>query len=146
MDRQTPSQKLNRVDQPQLALTRKVDKFNLALDLVIKQRTLSGAIALCVQMSGLDDKEVYMALEIDAGHWTRIMKGDAHFPVNKLSDLMDLCGNEAPLMWLSHHRGYGLVVLQSEAEKRADAAELALRTEREKNRMLTEILQGKANV
>lgn len=138
------ARRLTAVDQPQLPLTRKVDKFNLALELVVKQRSFSAAIALCVQMSGLDEKEVYMALEIDAGHWTRIMKGDAHFPVNKLSDLMDLCGNEAPLMWLANHRGYGLVVLQSEAEKRAEAAELALRAEREKNRMLMEIVQGKS--
>lgn len=136
------SRKLTAVDQPQLALTRKVDKFNLALELVVKQRTFSGAIALCVQMSGLDEKEVYMALEIDAGHWTRIMKGDAHFPVNKLSDLMDLCGNESPLMWLANHRGYGLVVLQSEAERRAEAAELALRNEREKTKLLMEIVNG----
>lgn len=137
------SKRLTAVDQPQLVLTRRVDKFKLALELVINQRTLSAAIALCVQMSGLDDKEVYLSLEIDAGHWNRIMKGDAHFPVNKLSDLMDLCGNEAPLMWLAHHRGYGLVVLQSEAEKRAESAELALRAEREKNKMLMEIVQGK---
>mgnify|MGYP000120737825 CR=1 FL=1 len=137
------SKRLTAVDQPQLALTRKVDRFNLALELVINQRTLLGAIALCVQMSGLEDKEVYMALGIDAGHWNRIMKkGEAHFPVSKLSDLMDLCGNEAPLMWLAHHRGYGLVVLQSEAEKRAEAAELALRAEREKTKLLMEIVNG----
>lgn len=138
------SERLCAVDQRALPLTRKVDRIGLSLELVVKQRTLAGAIALCVQMSGLDDKEVYLPLEIDAGHWTRIMKGDAHFPVNKLSDLMDMCGNEAPLMWLANHRGYGLVVLQSEAEKRAEAAELALRAEREKTKLLTDLLQGKA--
>lgn len=59
-------------------------------------------------------------------------------------DCMDMCGNEAPLMWLANHRGYGLVVLQSEAEKRAENAELALRAEREKTKLLMEVLHGKA--
>lgn len=138
------SNRLTLVDQPGLPLTRKVDKFAIPLEMVVKQRSLSQAIALCVQMSGLDDKEVYMSLEIDAGHWTRIMKGDAHFPVNKLCDLMDMCGNESPLMWLANFRGYGLVVLQTESERRAEAAEIALRAEREKTKMLTALLQGKA--
>ncbi|HEY6021835.1 MAG TPA: hypothetical protein VIY48_18820, partial [Candidatus Paceibacterota bacterium] len=87
------SNRLSLVDHPQLPLTREVDRFALPMEMVTKQRTLAQAIALCVQMSGLEEKEVYLPLEIDAGHWTRIMKGDAHFPVNKLSDLMDLCGN-----------------------------------------------------
>lgn len=59
-------------------------------------------------------------------------------------DCMDMCGNEAPLMWLANHLGYGLVVLQSEAEKRAETAELALRAEREKTKLLTDLLQGRA--
>lgn len=59
-------------------------------------------------------------------------------------DCMDMCGNEAPLIWLANHRGYGLVVLQSEAEKRAETAELALRAEREKTKLLTDLLQGRA--
>lgn len=112
--------------------------------IVIQQPSLSAAIAMCVQLSGLAEKEVYLTLGIDAGHWTRVMKGDAHFPVNKLNGLMDLCGNEAPLMWLANSRGYGLVVLKTEAERRAEEAEHALREERMKVKLLTDLLQGKA--
>ena len=72
------------------------------------------------------------------------MKGDAHFPVNKLITLMDLCGNEAPLMWLANSRGYGLVVLKSESERRAEGAENALAEERAKVKLLTDILTGKS--
>jgi hypothetical protein len=132
------------VEQPELALTRKADHVDVPLSLVLKQPSLSSAIALCVQLSGLEDKEVYLTLGIDAGHWSRIMKGDAHFPVNKLSDLMDMCGNEAPLMWWSHSRGYGLVLLQSEAERRADAAEERAKEMEKQLLFLTQILQGKA--
>lgn len=138
------SKNLKAVDHPELPLARKADRFDIPLDLVIKQPSLAAAIALCVQASGLEEKEVYLPLEIDAGHWTRIMKGDAHFPVNKLNGLMDMCGNEAPLMWLANSRGYGLVVLKSEAERRAEAAERALDEERSKVKLLTNLLQGKA--
>lgn len=118
--------------------------MDIPLELVLKQSTLSGAIALCVQLSGLDDKEVYLSLGIDAGHWTRIMKGDAHFPVNKLNDLCTMCGNEAPLQWWAHSRGYGLVMLRSEAERRAEDAEKRAKEMEQQIRFLTQILQGKA--
>jgi hypothetical protein len=135
---------LKAVDHPELPLARKADRVDIPLDLVIRQPTLAAAISLCVQASGLEEKEVYLPLEIDAGHWTRIMKGDAHFPVNKLNPLMNMCGNEAPLMWLANSRGYGLVVLKTESERRAEAAERALAEERSKVKLLTDLLQGKA--
>ena len=138
------SKTLMSVDHPELPLARTADRVDVPLELVVKQPTFAGAIALCVQLSGLEDKEVYLALEIDAGHWSRIMKGDAHFPVNKLNDLMDMCGNEAPLMWLANSRGYGLVILKTESERRAEAAERALAEERSKVKLLTDLLQGKA--
>lgn len=58
-----------------------------------------------------------MTLGIDAGHWSRIMKGDANFPQDKLCELMDICGNEAPLIWLCDVRGYELKKKESEMEK-----------------------------
>lgn len=138
------SKTMRSVDHPELPLARTADRVDVPLELVVKQPSFAGAIALCVQLSGLEDKEVYLALEIDAGHWSRIMKGDAHFQVNKLNDLMDMCGNEAPLMWLANSRGYGLVILKTEAERRAEAAERALEEERSKVRLLTDLLKGKA--
>lgn len=128
---------------PELPLARKPERVNVPNELVFKQQSLGGAIALCVQLSGLEEKEVYLCLGIDAGHWTRIMKGDAHFPVNKLNDLMDICGNETPLIWLTNSRGYGLILLKSEAERRADKLEEQLAQERIKNRVLVEALHGR---
>jgi len=135
---------MNAVDQRELSLVRTPDRTDVPLDIVTRQPSLSKAIALCIQFSGLLDKEILLALDIDAGHWSRIVKGDAHFPTNRLSDLMDICGNDAPLMWLAHARGYGLVVLRTESERRAEEAERRLAEEREKVRWLTDLLQGKA--
>lgn len=138
------SKELSRVDQPELALARKPNLVEVPLDLVMKQTTFTGAIALCVQLSGLEEKEVYLSLDVDPGHWTRIMKGDAHFPVNKLNAMMDLCGNEAPLMWLSTMRGYGLVVLKTEAERRAEVAEGRAKEAEIKLAWAMEVINGRA--
>jgi len=138
------SKELSTVDYPELPLARSVEKVEVPLGLIVRQPSLSGAVALCVQSSGLDDKEVYLTLGIDAGHWTRIMKGDAHFPINKLGDLMSLCGNEAPLMWLAHSRGYGLVLLKSEAERRAEQAEARAKAAEEKARWLEDLISRRA--
>lgn len=137
------SKSLPAVAHPELALLRNVGRVEVPLELVIKQQTLAAAIALCVQVSGLEEKEVYLSLGIDAGHWTRIMKGEAHFPVNKLNDLMNICGNEAPLTWLANSRGYGLVLLKTEAERRAEDAERRARDAEEKLRFLTQVMQGR---
>lgn len=138
------SKSLTAIEHPELALVRSVDRIDVPSDLIEKQKSLSASIALCIQLSGLEEKEVYMTLGIDAGHWTRIMKGDAHFPVNKLGNLMDLCGNEAPLLWLSRSRGYALVMIKTEAERRAEEAELKLRAAEAENRLMRELLGGRA--
>ena len=82
-----------------------------------KQSSFLAAINLCCSVSGLNDKQIYMELDIAAGQWTRIKSGDAHFPPNKLDELMDLCGNEIPLIWLANQRGYGLQKLQTALER-----------------------------
>lgn len=98
---------MTRVDDPKLPL--RLARTDQAIDvaLVSAQPTMLHAIKLCIAAAGFEsEKQVYNALEIDAGHWSRITRGEAHFPVDKLSDLMNLCGNEAPLIWLAHARGY----------------------------------------
>lgn len=131
------------VEQHELPLSRRAVMQDVPLELVTKRKSLLGAINLCIDLSGLDDKEVQLALDIDAGHFSHLRKGKGHFPPDKIGALMDLCGNEAPLIWLAHTRGYGLVVLKSEAERRAEEAEARAARAEEKARLLQEILQGR---
>lgn len=106
--------------QHHLPLSRHATKVAVTVDMIEQQKSLLAAINLCVTLSGLDDKEIASTLEIQPAQWSRIQNGDAHFPPNKLNDLMDICGNEAPVLWLANSRGYGLHLLKSEAERRAD--------------------------
>lgn len=143
---------MKNVDEPRLPLRlRRVDQ---AIDhgLVTAQPTLLASVKLCVTAAGFEsEKQVYAALDIDAGHWSRIMRGEAHFPVDKLPALMDLCGNEAPLIWLTHARGYDPASLrkrESETERKLREAEeriASLEREREiERRAIRDILGSRA--
>jgi hypothetical protein len=157
-DRQSQSRKPTDVDPPPLAelsqrllAMAKTDMQEIDHALIRKQPTLLSAVKLCISMGGLEaDKEVYVPLGIDPGHWTRIMRGEAHFPIDRLPDLMDLCGNEAPLMWLLDNRGYDLHSLrrkesETERELRLAREEIArMRAEQLiERRLLNEIITGR---
>lgn len=112
------------------------------VDLVCRQPTLSAAIRLCISLAGFEsEKQVYMTLGIDKGQWSRIQKGDAHFPQDKLISLMDICGNEAPLIWLSRKRGYELKPLKSSLEKKVEDLERQLAERDLKQAAMIEVLR-----
>lgn len=107
------SNRMHAFDEPKLPLRLKRSDQDIDQRMVIAQPTLLSAIKLCISAAGFEaDKQVYGELGIDAGHWSRIMRGEAHFPVDKLPAVMDLCGNEAPLIWLTHARGYDVSSLR----------------------------------
>jgi hypothetical protein len=141
------SSNLTAVDSPQIPL--RLRRAVQAVDprLVTAQPSMLGAIKLCISLGGFEsEKVVYGDLGIDAGHWSRIHRGEAHFPVDKLTQLMDLCGNEAPLIWLTNARGYEATSLrkrESETERALREAHEALDAERVRTRILTEALHGK---
>ena len=104
----------------------------VSLDVIAAQPDQVSANRLCFQVSGKEDKQVYMALDIDKGQWSRIMDGTAHFPPNLYQQFMTICGNEIPLIYLALKRGYGLVQLRDAKDRRI--AEL----EKEKAELLKE--------
>ena len=119
--------------------------------LVLAQPSLLAAIKLCISAAGFEaDKQVYSELDIDAGHWSRILRCEAHFPVDKLPALMELCGNDAPLIWLVHARGFDPASLRRletdvERELRAAREQLALlQAERDtEHRLLRQLMGGR---
>ena len=124
---------------PQLSLDVRPHMRDIDIGIVAAQPTLLAAIKLCITIRGFQaEKQVYSALGIDAGHWSRITRGEAHFPVDKLCELMDLCENEAPLLWLLMRREYDIGSLrrtESETERK-------LRLAQEENTALRRLLMG----
>jgi hypothetical protein len=95
-------------------------KVPVSLDVVAQIPTFNAAVSHCVNLSGLDRKRIYGALKIDPGTWSKIESGKAAFDHDKLEDLYDLCGNEAPLIWQMNSRGYDWASVrkkQSELER-----------------------------
>lgn len=88
---------------------------------VYRKQTLGAAIELCAELAGFTlDKELQHALGVDKAQFSRWMAGTEGIVWPKFTKLMDACGNDAPLMWMMHQRGYDLHSvrrLESETEK-----------------------------
>lgn len=107
------------------------------------QPTFTAAIKLAANVSGLEEKDIYLELKIDPGHWTRILNGDAHFPVDKLNAFCDLVSNEIPLQWWAWQRGKGLHMLESEAQRLLRLKDEENEKLKLENKILREIATGK---
>jgi hypothetical protein len=78
-------------------------------DEIARERTLGGAIALCVKVAGFDmDKQLLDSLKVDKAQFSRWQAGTEGIIWDKFARLMDACGNDAPLLWMAHQRGYDL--------------------------------------
>lgn len=112
-------------------------------DMVQQQQSLLDAILLCIQASGKEAKSLYLDLSIDKGHWSRIMAGKAHFPIDELEDLMQLCGNDIPLQWLAWRRGMGLHLLESEQQRLMREKDEQIRELQQQLKWATDLFRGK---
>lgn len=113
---------------------------------VAREQSLGGAINLCAKAAGLTPKEVQDALKADRAQFSRWTDDKEGILWSKLSALMDVCGNDAPLFWMIHARGYDLHSLR----RRETETEKLLRIEREarakaeeKCRVLMEAIGGR---
>lgn len=114
---------------------------------VSRKTTLGGAIALCAEAAGLEPKTLQSDLKLDKAQWSRWESGQEGVIWPKLKAVMDRCGNDAPLMWMLHDRGYDLASLrkrESETEQALRKAKEDLARERLKNQALVEALTGRA--
>lgn len=115
---------------------------------VKRQPSMTKAIVLCADVAGfVNDKDLCRAIDIDPAVWARIKSGQANFPHDKYEQLFDEAGNEVPLLWLLHRRGYDLSSLrmrQTETEKQLQAEQSAREKAEAENKLLRDLLQGKA--
>ena len=143
IDRQPSSKSLRTAADRQIPMVTPGDPIDVDPALVHRQPSMIAAIQLCLQAAGIADKEACISLGLDAAHWSRMLSGGAHFPLHLLGPLMDMAGNEAPLEWLAHSRGYALDPLETELERQVrEEQERNARLDAE-NRMLRELLVGR---
>ena len=105
---------------------------------VTREKTLGGAIGLCLKAAGYEPKDLQLTFKWDKGQWSRWESGEEGIKWPKLVQLMDYCGNDAPVLWMYHARGYDLHALR----KRESELERELRVAREENAALRRVLVG----
>lgn len=105
---------------------------------VLREQSLGGAIDLCAKAAGLAPKQVQDALKSDKAQYSRWVENKEGILWPKLRTLMDHCGNDAPVLWMLHDRGYDM----SSLRRRETETERQLRLALEENRALRRVLQG----
>lgn len=94
---------------------------------VARKQTLGSAIELCAELAGFTlDKELQQTLDVDKGQFSRWQSGQEGIKWDKFAALMDVCGNDAPVLWMLHQRGYDLHSLrkrETETERKLRMAE-----------------------
>lgn len=74
-----------------------------------------GAIDLCIKAAGFcADKEASLPMGVDKAQFSRWQSGREGIKWEKLTELMDTCGNDAPVMWMLQARGYDLSSLRKQ--------------------------------
>lgn len=117
---------------------------DVPIELIRAQKTGGGAFSLACQVSGLDDKEIYLSLGLDAGYFSRMKKGDATLSDDKITEFCRLLGNTIYPEWRAYQIGCTLTLIQTEAERQRDEARAELEQREIENRLLRELLQGRA--
>lgn len=109
-----------------------------------RKPSLGKALEYCAELAGYGyDKQLEAALNkhgahVDKTQLSRWQQGSEGIKWEKLSSIMDVCGNDAPLLWMLSQRGYDLHSvrkLESETERQN-------RCLREENAALRRVLQG----
>jgi hypothetical protein len=76
---------------------------------VARKQTLGSAIELCAEVGGFAlDKSLQQELGVDKAQFSRWQSGTEGVVWPKFVQLMDKCGNDAPVLWMLHQRGYDL--------------------------------------
>jgi hypothetical protein len=111
---------------------------------VMRKPTLGKAIEYCAELAGYSyDKELEAALarhgvKVDATQLTRWKQGAEGIKWEKFCGVMDACGNDAPLLWMVHARGYDITSVR----RKENAVERENRLLREEVTALRRVLQG----
>lgn len=106
---------------------------------IAREKSLGGAIELCAKAAGFSfDKELQLALGVDKAQFSRWQSGSEGIIWPKLRKLMDLCGNAAPVLWMTHDIGFDLHAMRM----RENETERQNRELREENSALRRALRA----
>lgn len=129
--------------QNELPLARHAEPNDVPIEMIRRQKSAASAFCLACQSSGLEDKEIYGSLKIDAGYFSRMKKGEASLQADQVHQFCEVVGNRIYLEWQAYQLGCTLVQIRSEAERRADEAEARALTAEAENKLMRQLLSGR---
>lgn len=107
---------MSRVEQPTVL------QVTASPDEVARKLSWAAALEYCAELAGYSlDKQASAEIGMDKARWSRIKSGQEGIKPDQLEAFMDACGNDAPLLWLLHRRGWDLNSMrrqETETEKR----------------------------
>lgn len=103
---------------------------------IIRKGTFGAAVALTYEVAGLCPKTVLADCRFDKGQLSRWESGTEGVNWPKLQALMDRCGNDVPVLWQLHQRGYDITAVR----KRESELERQLRVVTEERDALKRVL------
>lgn len=130
LEKKTMSEISSRIE-----LIKQIDTFSECVEESIR----IGAKILKRSGITLTEKKLAAKLEIDGGHWSRMMAGNAHFPPDKIAEMCQILKNDLVLEWLAYRQGYELRVIPKTLEDQ-------LEKERDENTKLKAKLQYLENL
>jgi hypothetical protein len=108
---------------------------------IARKKTLGGAIELCAEVAGFElDKQLSGRLQVDKSQFSRWLSGEEGIKWPKFDLVMDVCGNDVPVLWMLHQRGYDL----HSVRKLESSTERENRMLREENAALRRVMLGGA--
>ncbi len=108
---------------------------------IARKKTLGSAIELCAEVAGFElDKQLSTRLGVDKSQFSRWLSGEEGIKWPKFDLVMDVCGNDVPVLWQLHQRGYDL----HSVRKLESSTERENRMLREENAALRRVMLGGA--
>lgn len=128
--------------QGELTLARKAAAVTVPIEMIRAKRTAAAAFTLACDVSGLEDKEIYLQLDIDAGYFSNIKKGKATLQADIVNTFCAIVDNTIYVEWLAYQVGCQLVQIESETERLLRLAREQIEMLKHDKRVLTEALRG----
>jgi hypothetical protein len=135
---------MSSIEQVELALTRAPVSVDVPIEMVRAKRTAGAAFTLACDASGLDDKEIYLALGIDAGYFSNIKKDKATLQGNLVLRFCEVVGNRIYVEWQAYQVGCTLVLIKTEAERRAEAEKARADALEAENKLMRQLLAARS--
>ena len=132
------------VDDPR-ELPFRMDAYPLDRDVITSQPTFTRAMALSLSLvKANNDKDLARKLRIDTGAFSCKQNGTKPWSVDEVSRAMKLGQNLIPLAWMAGQYGHGLVMLETEAERRERAMRDGIAERDAKIAYLESLVRGRA--